>query len=68
MVCVNQDDPRGIRLVRSRPEPMAVGLHAKWIAVYVETPRHLRLSECRRIPSLQILRLAERIRRLKPSR
>ena len=59
MVCVNLN-PRGIRLVRAA-RSMAVGLHAKWIAVYIQTPRHLRLSEAERSPVFQTLRLAEQL-------
>jgi len=40
MVCVNLN-PRSGRLVRAA-KLMAGGLHAKWIAVYVQTPEHLR--------------------------
>ena len=43
MVCVNLK-PRGPRLVRAARQ-MAAGLHAKWLAVYVQTPRHLKLSD-----------------------
>ena len=38
---------------------MATGLHAKWIAVYVQTPRHLRMSQADRERANQMLRLAE---------
>lgn len=41
---------------------MAAGLHAKWIAVYVQTSRHLRLSETQRSQVFQTLRLAEQLR------
>jgi len=59
MVCVNLN-PRGIRLVRAA-RSMAAGLHAKWIAVYIQTPRHLRLSEAERSSVFQTLRLAEQL-------
>jgi len=59
MVCVNLN-PRGIRLVRAA-RSMAAGLHAKWIAVYIQTSRHLRLSEDERSPVFQTLRLAEQL-------
>ncbi|WP_447984101.1 DUF4118 domain-containing protein [Nitrospira sp. Nam74] len=59
MVCVNLN-PRGVRLVRAA-RGMAAGLHAKWIAVYVQTPRHLGLSEVERSPVFQTLRLAEQL-------
>ena len=57
MVCVNMK-PRGPRLVRAA-RTMATGLHAKWIAVYVQTPRHLRMPQCDRDRVNQTLRLAE---------
>ena len=57
MVCVNMK-PRGIRLVRAA-RTMATGLHAKWIAVYVQTPRHLRMPQADRDRVNQTLRLAE---------
>src|SRR5262249_51517911 len=38
---------------------MAAGLHAKWIAVYVQTPRHLRLPESERVGVMSTLALAE---------
>ena len=59
MVCVNLN-PRGIRLVRAA-RSMASGLHAKWIAVYIQTSRHLRLSEAERSSVFQTLRLAEQL-------
>jgi len=57
MVCVNMK-PRGTRLVRAA-RTMATGLHAKWIAVYVQTPRHLRMPQVDRDRVNQTLRLAE---------
>ncbi|MEO5955074.1 MAG: sensor histidine kinase KdpD [Nitrospiraceae bacterium] len=57
MVCVNMK-PRGPRLVRAA-RTMATGLHAKWIAVYVQTPRHLRIPQADRDRVNQTLRLAE---------
>ncbi|MDP1768006.1 MAG: sensor histidine kinase KdpD [Nitrospirota bacterium] len=57
MVCVNMK-PRGPRLVRAA-RTMATGLHAKWIAVYVQTPRHLRMPQGDRDRVNQTLRLAE---------
>lgn len=59
MVCVNLN-PRGLRLVRAA-RGMAAGLHAKWIAVYVQTSRHLRLSDAQRGQVFQTLRLAEQL-------
>jgi two-component system sensor histidine kinase KdpD len=40
---------------------MAAGLHAKWFAVYVETPRMLMLSEAERNRADDNLRLAEQL-------
>jgi two-component system sensor histidine kinase KdpD len=40
---------------------MATGLHARWIAVYVETSIHLRLTEQERSQGVDTLRLAERM-------
>jgi two-component system sensor histidine kinase KdpD len=40
---------------------MAAGLQAKWVAVYVETPAHLRLSEADRDHVSQNLHLAEQL-------
>ncbi len=57
MVCVNMK-LRGPRLVRAA-RTMATGLHAKWIAVYVQTPRHLRMPQADRDRVNQTLRLAE---------
>ena len=59
MVCVNMK-PRGPRLVRSARR-MAGELHAKWLAVYVQTPRHLTMPEADRDRVNQTLRLAEQL-------
>ncbi len=59
MVCVNMK-PRGPRLVRAARR-MATGLHAKWLAVYVQTPRHLSLADADRDRVNQTLRLAEQL-------
>ncbi|MGH7235299.1 MAG: DUF4118 domain-containing protein, partial [Nitrospiraceae bacterium] len=59
MVCVNIK-PRGARLVRAARR-MAADLHAKWIAAYVQTPRHLGLPEAERERVFQTLRLAEQL-------
>ncbi len=59
MVCVNMK-PRGPRLVRAARR-MAADLHAKWLAVYVQTPRHLRLTDADRARVNQTLRLAEEL-------
>ncbi|MDF0649939.1 MAG: sensor histidine kinase KdpD [Nitrospira sp.] len=59
MVCVNMK-PRGPRLIRAARQ-MAAGLHAKWIAVYVQVPRHLRMSQSERDRVIHTLRLAEQL-------
>jgi len=59
MVCVNLN-PRSGRLVRAAKR-MAGGLHAKWIAVYVQTPEHLRRPIAERDRVIQMLRLAEQL-------
>src|SRR5574341_1189349 len=59
MVCVNMK-PRGPRLIRAARQ-MAASLHAKWIAVYVQIPRHLRLPQAERDRLAQTLRLAEQL-------
>ena len=40
---------------------MATGLHARWIAVYVQTSKHLRLPDLERSQGVETLRLAERM-------
>jgi two-component system sensor histidine kinase KdpD len=59
MVCVNLKS-RGPMLIRAAKR-MATGLHAKWIAVYVQTSKHLRLPEAERSAGIETLRLAERM-------
>lgn len=59
MVCVNMK-PRGPMLVRAARR-MAAELHAKWIAVYVQTARHLSLPEADRARVSQTLRMAEQL-------
>jgi two-component system sensor histidine kinase KdpD len=59
MVCVNMK-PRGPRLIRAARQ-MAADLHAKWIAVYVQIPRHLRTPQTERDRLVQTLRLAEQL-------
>ena len=59
LVCVNLK-PRGPMLVRAARK-MATGLHARWIAVYVQTSKHLRLSDQERNQGVDTLRLAERM-------
>jgi two-component system sensor histidine kinase KdpD len=56
LVCVGPD-PLSTRLVRSAAR-MASALHAEWIAVYVETPKLVRLPQAARDRILQTLRLA----------
>ncbi|MCX6045753.1 MAG: sensor histidine kinase KdpD [Chloroflexi bacterium] len=48
------------RLVRAT-QRMATRLHATWLAVYVETPAHIRLSDVQREHVLHNLRLAEKL-------
>jgi two-component system sensor histidine kinase KdpD len=52
--------PASARLVRAACR-MAGSLHAKWIAVYVETPASLRLSDSGRARLAENLRLAEQL-------
>ncbi len=59
MVCVNLKS-RGPMLIRTARK-MATGLHAKWIAVYVQTSKHLRLPEAERSAGIETLRIAERM-------
>jgi two-component system sensor histidine kinase KdpD len=59
LVCVNLKS-RGPMLVRAARK-MATGLHARWIAVYVQTSKHLRLTEHERSQGVDTLRLAERM-------
>ncbi|MBL8072567.1 MAG: universal stress protein, partial [Nitrospira sp.] len=59
MVCVNTKS-RGPRLIRAARQ-MAADLHAKWVAVYVQVPRHLRLPQAERDRLVQTLRLAEQL-------
>ena len=59
MVCVGPS-PVAAQLVRSARR-MADRRHARWIAVYVETPRHYRLSACRQSTLAQTLRLAAQL-------
>lgn len=56
LVCVGPD-PLSMRLVRSAAR-MASALHSQWLAVYVETPRLVRLPQAARDRILQTLRLA----------
>lgn len=59
LVCVSPS-PFSIRLVRGTRR-MAARLRAKWLAVYVETPAHLRLPEADRERVVHTLRLAEQL-------
>ena len=59
MVCVNMKS-RGPRLIRAARQ-MATGLHAKWLAVYVQIPRHLRAIPADRDRLAQTMRLAEQL-------
>jgi two-component system sensor histidine kinase KdpD len=59
MVCVSPS-PLSSRLVRVARR-MADRRHAEWMAVYVETPRHHRLSDVDRDRVAQTLRLAEQL-------
>lgn len=52
--------PLSRRLIRAAKR-MAAGLHAEWLAVYIETPAHTRLSEENRNRVIQNLRLAEQL-------
>jgi two-component system sensor histidine kinase KdpD len=51
-------DEQGERLIRAGKR-LATALHADWIAVYVETPDLLRLSDEKRNERIALLRLAE---------
>jgi two-component system sensor histidine kinase KdpD len=57
MVAIGPDE-QGERLIRAAKR-LATALHADWIAVYVETPDLLRLSDEKRNERIALLRLAE---------
>lgn len=59
LVCISPS-PLSRRLVRAAKR-MATGLHAEWMAVYVETPNQLRMSEADRNRIADTLRLAEQL-------
>jgi two-component system sensor histidine kinase KdpD len=59
LVCVNES-PLSAQVVR-QSRRIADQLKAKWTALYVETPRHHRLSEVERDRIADTLRLAERL-------
>lgn len=50
----------GANLIRAAQD-VAAGLRAEWFAVYVETPKMLRLPEAERLRAVQNLRLAEQL-------
>ncbi len=52
--------PLSRRLIRAAKR-MAAGLRAEWMAVYIETPAHTRMSEEDRNRVIQNLRLAEQL-------
>lgn len=57
MVCISPN-PISLKLVRAA-QRMAAGLHAEWLAVYVETSKQANLSETERDYAINALRLAE---------
>jgi two-component system, OmpR family, sensor histidine kinase KdpD len=57
LVCIGAS-PLSARLVRAARR-MAGSLQAEWIAVYVETPEHRRLSDAERQHAIENIRLAE---------
>jgi two-component system sensor histidine kinase KdpD len=57
LVCVSSS-PLSERLVRTARR-LAVRLNAEWIAAYVETPGHMKLSQADRDRVMQTLQLAE---------
>jgi two-component system sensor histidine kinase KdpD len=59
LVCISPS-PSSPKLVRAARR-MATGLRAKWMAVYIETPRTAHLSEADRNRVIQTLRLAEQL-------
>ncbi len=59
LVCIGPS-PFSPKLIRATKR-MAAGLHAEWFAVYVETPKMLRLPEAERNRVVQNLRLAEQL-------
>ena len=59
LVCVGPS-PTSARLIRTTRR-MAAGLHAEWIAAYVQTPSQMRLPEKERARAIQNLRLAEQL-------
>ena len=59
LVCISPS-PLAPRLVRAARR-MAAGLHAEWIAVYVEMPGQRKLREADRQRVMQTLRLAEQL-------
>ncbi len=57
LVCIGPN-PRSIRLIRAAKR-MAAGLHAEWIAVYVEAPHKVKPSESDLRQLAEHMRLAE---------
>ncbi len=58
-VCISAN-PLSARLVRAAKR-MATSLHAEWLVVYVETPRHLRLTAREKDRLYKTINLAERL-------
>jgi two-component system sensor histidine kinase KdpD len=59
VVCVSAS-PLSERLVRAAKR-MATALHAQWLAVYVEGPREMQMSQMQRDRAAQTLHLAEQL-------
>src|SRR5271170_516147 len=59
LVCVSEDPAVGALVRYARRA--ADRLHAKWTAIYIESPRHHRLTEAQRDRIADALRLAERL-------
>src|SRR5882724_10093632 len=59
LVCISEQ-PGATQLVRYGKR-VADRLHGPWTALYVETPRHQRLSETERDRVAEVLRLAEKL-------
>ncbi|MBF0497938.1 MAG: sensor histidine kinase KdpD [Deltaproteobacteria bacterium] len=59
LVCVGPS-PSSVKLIRATKR-MAAGLHAHWLAVYVETPRQVELTDKQRQRAFQNLKLAEQL-------
>ncbi len=59
LVCIGPS-PTSAKLIRATKR-MATGLHAEWLAIYVEDPKMLRLPETERNRAVQNLQLAEQL-------